>query len=196
MIRWVFIIILGFAALVFATVDIAGRFHRIAFAPLENHRSGLFLGMQAANGVCNVLYARNMQSKTMPRRIHWRSRWLVINHVGGPFTCHGMKYTPVDLDHATGYSRGVIVAKNGLSPQPPGMIGVETETWFYTVPFLLILAPIPFLLFLVPHIRRWHRRRKGRCLECGYSLTGNLSGVCPECGAPVATSATSPGTNG
>ncbi|MGD8453851.1 MAG: hypothetical protein PVJ57_18710 [Phycisphaerae bacterium] len=25
-----------------------------------------------------------------------------------------------------------------------------------------------------------------RCLECGYNLTGNVSGRCPECGAPAA----------
>lgn len=27
-------------------------------------------------------------------------------------------------------------------------------------------------------------RREGFC-KCGYDLTGNISGVCPECGAPV-----------
>jgi len=26
------------------------------------------------------------------------------------------------------------------------------------------------------------RRREGHCVHCGYNLTGNLSGVCPECG--------------
>jgi hypothetical protein len=26
------------------------------------------------------------------------------------------------------------------------------------------------------------RRRRGRCVQCGYDLTGNESGVCPECG--------------
>src|SRR5688572_13300102 len=35
---------------------------------------------------------------------------------------------------------------------------------------------------------RFHRsrrlRRPGLCLKCGYDLTGNLSGVCPECGTP------------
>jgi predicted amidophosphoribosyltransferase len=25
----------------------------------------------------------------------------------------------------------------------------------------------------------------GHCSGCGYNLTGNTSGVCPECGAPV-----------
>ena len=28
------------------------------------------------------------------------------------------------------------------------------------------------------------RRAKGLCTRCGYDLTGNLSGVCPECGRP------------
>ena len=29
-------------------------------------------------------------------------------------------------------------------------------------------------------------RAAGRCTYCGYDLTGNVSGVCPECGTPVA----------
>jgi hypothetical protein len=28
-------------------------------------------------------------------------------------------------------------------------------------------------------------RRRGGCPTCGYNLTGNTSGVCPECGTPV-----------
>lgn len=31
-------------------------------------------------------------------------------------------------------------------------------------------------------LRRWRRRRKGWCVRCGYDLTGNVTGVCPECG--------------
>jgi len=34
-------------------------------------------------------------------------------------------------------------------------------------------------------IRAWRRRhplRPGLCPRCGYDLTGNVSGVCPECG--------------
>jgi len=27
----------------------------------------------------------------------------------------------------------------------------------------------------------------GHCVRCGYNLTGNVSGVCPECGTPVPT---------
>lgn len=33
-------------------------------------------------------------------------------------------------------------------------------------------------------VRRYLR---GHCPECGYDLTGNVSGVCPECGEPAAS---------
>ena len=29
------------------------------------------------------------------------------------------------------------------------------------------------------------RRTAGLCVKCGYNLTGNVSGVCPECGEPT-----------
>ena len=34
-------------------------------------------------------------------------------------------------------------------------------------------------------LRRRRRRKRGLCLSCGYNLTGNTSGVCPECAAKV-----------
>lgn len=34
--------------------------------------------------------------------------------------------------------------------------------------------------------RRGRKHRKGCCAGCDYDLTGNQSGVCPECGAAVA----------
>ena len=50
--------------------------------------------------------------------------------------------------------------------------------------FALILAPVALLvLFEIPNLRRDRRRRHGQCIECGYDLTGNVSGVCPECGS-------------
>ncbi|MDB5172513.1 MAG: hypothetical protein JWN51_1286 [Phycisphaerales bacterium] len=29
------------------------------------------------------------------------------------------------------------------------------------------------------------RRKRGLCIPCGYDLAGNVSGICPECGAKV-----------
>jgi hypothetical protein len=31
--------------------------------------------------------------------------------------------------------------------------------------------------------RQW--KAEGRCTRCGYDLTGNVSGTCPECGTPI-----------
>lgn len=45
-----------------------------------------------------------------------------------------------------------------------------------------VFAAYPAIAFIRGPVRRYRRRRRGRCLKCGYDLTGNVSGVCPECG--------------
>ncbi len=55
------------------------------------------------------------------------------------------------------------------------------QSWCY----VWIPLWIPFVLLAVPTALLWWRDRKppsGHCKRCGYDLTGNLSGVCPECG--------------
>ena len=54
----------------------------------------------------------------------------------------------------------------------------------YYVPYWVICA----ITGLIPVVWFWRRGRPraGYCSACGYSLTGNLSGVCPECGKAVA----------
>jgi predicted amidophosphoribosyltransferase len=49
----------------------------------------------------------------------------------------------------------------------------------------ILLAVYPGVCFIRGPCRRRHRRRKGLCIHCGYNLTGNVSGVCPECGERV-----------
>lgn len=53
---------------------------------------------------------------------------------------------------------------------------VHFPLWMPTLLFA-ILFPYVYL----PLYRRRKRRRKGLCLTCGYDLTGNVSGLCPEC---------------
>ena len=50
---------------------------------------------------------------------------------------------------------------------------------------LLLFTPYPTVAFIRGPVRRWRRRRRGECVGCGYNLTGNESGVCPECGKPI-----------
>ena len=49
------------------------------------------------------------------------------------------------------------------------------------------LGPL-FLLALIPTAYLWYKDRReppGHCRTCGYDLTGNVSGVCPECGEGI-----------
>jgi hypothetical protein len=50
-----------------------------------------------------------------------------------------------------------------------------------------VIVPLWCVLVVlaVPTVMLWRsdRRRPGHCQECGYDLTGNVSGACPECGA-------------
>lgn len=52
--------------------------------------------------------------------------------------------------------------------------------------FLRVPMWIPLLAVGPPTAWLWWRDRRpppGRCQTCGYDLTGNISGRCPECGA-------------
>jgi hypothetical protein len=51
---------------------------------------------------------------------------------------------------------------------------------------ILLLPSTPYLVRL--HQRRVARKRRsaGACTQCGYMLTANASGVCPECGTQIA----------
>ena len=54
---------------------------------------------------------------------------------------------------------------------------VGTPFW---VPVALVSAPTALLWYLD---RRRHS--PGHCRKCGYNLTGNVSGRCPECGQTI-----------
>ncbi len=54
------------------------------------------------------------------------------------------------------------------------------------VPVWIVTGVLLFpsgLAYLRGPVRRGLRARRNHCVGCGYSLAGNLSGVCPECGA-------------
>jgi len=48
-----------------------------------------------------------------------------------------------------------------------------------------------FLVVALPTVFLWWRDRRrippGHCRNCGYDLTGNVSGVCPECGMALSS---------
>lgn len=57
---------------------------------------------------------------------------------------------------------------------------VTRKIWIVILPFwmlLMVAGGATALLWI-----RWRRPRAGHCPRCDYDLTGNTSGVCPECG--------------
>ncbi len=79
-----------------------------------------------------------------------------------------------------GQDGGKPLTARGLRRTPAGIRvkGTEVPLWF---PFVIFSA-YPAIAFVRGPLRRRRRRKRGECVACGYDLTGNVSGVCPECG--------------
>jgi hypothetical protein len=82
----------------------------------------------------------------------------------------------------------VFFVRHGLPPVRECLIpsvGVvsDAEVLGVAVPLWIPLALCGLGLYWC----RWRDRRDPvrRCAKCGYNLSGNVSGVCPECGTPV-----------
>jgi hypothetical protein len=61
---------------------------------------------------------------------------------------------------------------------------------YHALYFCGVPPPIPLALVAIATAVFWWRDAKrdippGHCRKCGYNLTGNVSGRCPECGAPT-----------
>jgi hypothetical protein len=54
--------------------------------------------------------------------------------------------------------------------------GLRIPLWMF-----LVVAAVPTMTLWYTD---WRAGRRGLCRYCGYDLTGNVSGVCPECGIP------------
>ncbi|GMU24132.1 MAG: hypothetical protein AMXMBFR13_42090 [Phycisphaerae bacterium] len=75
----------------------------------------------------------------------------------------------------------------GVARMPFGAVGYPmliVNSVFWAAAISATIALLRFLL-------RVRTVPTGCCRECGYDLTGNLSGVCPECGTAVPEQAVS-----
>ncbi len=84
-------------------------------------------------------------------------------------TVFALNLDPDKVD-APNYSRDL-----RLLPLHPLWPGFAINTTFYAA--ILWMPITPFVL------RRHIRRKRGRCIKCGYDLSGAEHDACPECGA-------------
>ena len=62
--------------------------------------------------------------------------------------------------------------------EPLGVVRTWAGNTFLPLWILFVVVTVPtFILW-----RRDRRHPRGHCQRCGYDLTGNVSGRCPECG--------------
>jgi len=68
--------------------------------------------------------------------------------------------------------------------------GTMTWTTYLRVPWWMVILLTSVLPATWLAARVWNKRRKlgpNVCPACGYDLTGNETGVCPECGVGIQT---------
>jgi len=68
------------------------------------------------------------------------------------------------------------------APMRRHMLIITCPVWFAV---LSLLGSWAALVFTSSWRLRLRRRKRGLCTACGYNLTGNISGICPECGVAV-----------
>lgn len=89
------------------------------------------------------------------------------------------------LTALTGHSAAIRLSGRSLSKEEiPWLVASMIAV------FLWAMVNALFLRQALLEEKREARRRSGLCVTCGYDLTGNITGRCPECGAPTQTVAT------
>jgi hypothetical protein len=84
----------------------------------------------------------------------------------------------VDLLMLATLSTVLITVRHGYAHAWTHFFDDESGAWG------LIMVPVSILLLLLA-LRPAKPSRAHLCADCGYDLTGNVSGVCPECGSKV-----------
>lgn len=75
---------------------------------------------------------------------------------------------------------------NGLAYWNPVFTSSRVMVPFFHIGAVALLIAIACILpDFLRALREANRRWDNQCVDCGYSLKGNTSGVCPECGRKV-----------
>ncbi len=84
-------------------------------------------------------------------------------------------------DSWTSWNIPLIEAKSTVECLGLFLTGTVSIRCHAILPFA-VFASFPVLVLIRNAFRNHKRRKMGLCLACGYDLTGNVSGACPECG--------------
>lgn len=117
--------------------------------------------VMSGRGIILITYAKYLEGSRLPRqRQRWRGPgWLFVSTVG--------------------WNEPMGRPFRGLT---------LVVSWTIPVAMSALLATYPTIAVIRGPLRRRRqtlRRRKGLCVTCGYDLTGNVTGICSECGRTI-----------
>jgi len=78
-----------------------------------------------------------------------------------------------------------------VHPRTPRRFGLTLPKSGTVEPSSYLYIPLwmPLFVIAIPTTILWYRHRNrlipGHCQKCRYNLTGNESGICPECGTKI-----------
>ncbi len=117
--------------------------------------------------------------------IHWFWRVLLAfigGTVTGGFLIHGVARLP------PWFYRPTIMLYQSIGGDMRRIDRDQRIVFAMTTTVILPVLLVSFLLYgLATHFSECRSKTKevDPCSKCGYNLTGNVSGTCPECGQPI-----------
>lgn len=100
-----------------------------------------------------------------------------------------VRWRPLSTPFPAGY-RHITREKMSWGSPPPafrfyGKDATAMVAGWLATSILAVLPACWFGVLLLRLVRNSRRSNAPVCLNCGYNLTGNVSGVCPECGMAI-----------
>jgi len=145
----------------------------VVAAPTDPVRSAPYWAAKPPGRLADATFPVNdVVASTMASGLPWRCvrSYAFISRANGKLG--------VDARGGWGPSRSsIFVGGFPIDPIWPGLVG-DVLFWSALAWVLLVSAGA---------LRRWRRRRRGQCAQCGYDAAGlPVGAVCPECGAGAA----------
>ena len=94
-------------------------------------------------------------------------------------------YVSIGTDYVLVSQGGFIVLFDGFFNSSTHQFTMFSISPALIVPYILCVPVMLTAAAICYGLRRERRGSLGVCHHCGYNLTGNTSGVCPECGTPT-----------
>jgi predicted RNA-binding Zn-ribbon protein involved in translation (DUF1610 family) len=89
----------------------------------------------------------------------------------------------------TSYAVGrVLIARKvgtGNTPPPSPQIAALRTLYARINLWGAVFTGLPIFVLLLDKYPAWRSPPPGHCPHCNYNLTGNVSGLCPECGTTL-----------